>query len=83
MSGITPWVSSGSMNRAPSAATRMSQRSARWNDPPMDHPCSAAMIGASISKSFWMPRCPRRINSWWLTSTVAPMADTSRPVENE
>ena len=32
-------------------------------------------MGASISKSFWMPRCPRRINSWWLTSTVAPMAD--------
>ena len=46
--------------RAPSAATRMSASSARWNDAPMVQPCIATMIGASMSKICWMPSMPRR-----------------------
>ena len=60
VSGMTPWVASGSMKRAPSAAMRMSQSSARWNEPPIAQPWMATMIGASMSKICRMPRWPRR-----------------------
>ena len=50
VSGMTPWPTSGSMNRASLAAIRMSQSSARWNEPPMAQPWMATMIGASSSK---------------------------------
>ena len=48
----------------PSAATRMSHSSARWNEPPITQPLQATITGASSSQSCWMPRWPRRISSW-------------------
>ena len=37
-------------------AMRMSHSNARWNDAPIDHPCIATMIGASMSNTCRMPR---------------------------
>ena len=60
----------------------MSQSSARWKDPPIVQPLWATMIGASISQICWMPRWPRRISSWWVSSTLRlPIELTSRPDE--
>ena len=68
----------------PSAATRMSHKSARWNEPPITQPLHATITGASSSQSCWMPRWPRRINSWCESSTLMfPIEPTSRPEEND
>ena len=84
VSGITPWPTSGSMNRAPSAAMRMSQSNARWNEPPMAHPWMATMTGASSSNSCWIPRWPRRMSSWWDSAPAAlPIDPTSRPEDHD
>ena len=56
VSGMTPYLISGSMNRAPSAAMRMSHRRARWNEPPMAQPWIGTITGTSRSQSCWMPR---------------------------
>ena len=49
-SGTTPCSTSGSRIRALSPAMRMSQSSARSNEPPITHPFSAAMIGQGIAR---------------------------------
>src|SRR5438270_7280959 len=72
------------MKRASSAAMRMSHSSARWNEPPMAQPWMATMIGASMSHTCWMPRCPRAISSWWVISVLlVPMEPTSRPDDHD
>ena len=84
VSGITPWVASGSMKRASSEQMRMSQSSARWNEPPMAQPWMATMTGASTSNSRRMPLWPRVMSWWWVSSVVfVPIADTSRPDDHE
>ncbi len=76
---------SGSMNRAPSAAMRMSQSSARWNEPPIDQPWHGDddrrvdvedLLDAPVA-----PASSARggsVGTW-----PPPMAATSRPDEND
>jgi hypothetical protein len=61
---------------------RMSQSSARSNEPPMVQPFIATMIGAGMLKKAWVPRCPRSMKSKSeMSSLRTPSSLVSRPDE--
>ena len=81
-SGITPWTTSGSIMRVPTAATRMSHSSARSKAPPMTQPLSAQMIGHGMVRNIWVGRWPRSMNSRSeMSSTGGRSGAVSRPEE--
>src|SRR5664280_1557835 len=72
-SGITPWTTSGSIMRVPTAATRMSHRRARSNAPPMTQPFRAQMIGQGMVRH--LGRSVTTLDEFEVRDVLDPDAD--------